>query len=194
MCDLVGAVSGVYFGITSCEPAARWARVCEPCRMWAQSCEPCCLSRPAERLSSPSQAEQSDCSRALYFIWLELGLHAGQWRRNVIQCDEGLTCPGGGGGGAHLTGRTPWCKPRQSDVTNISIGSMPRPKFWLWKWGGGGGTNISLPPPHSENWGAHAPLAPLVPTPVPGILCVTVGVCGGHISIYNKSPWRLLDY
>ena len=27
-------------GITSCEPAARWARACEPCCLWARACEP----------------------------------------------------------------------------------------------------------------------------------------------------------
>ena len=44
-------------------------------------------------------------------------------------------------------------------TSQISVGSMPRPKFWVWKWGGG--TNISLPPPPSEKWGGgHMPPLP----------------------------------
>ena len=43
-------------------------------------------------------------------------------------------------------------------TSQISVGSMPRPKFWVWKWGGG--TNISLPPPLKSGGGGHMPPCP----------------------------------
>ena len=47
-------------------------------------------------------------------------------------------------------------------TSQISVGSMPRPKFWVWKWGGD--TNISLPPPPPLKGGGGT--CPPVPTPV----------------------------
>ena len=69
-----------------------------------------------------------------------------QRRMNVTKC-----------GGGHIW-RAQHRDASHAKVTSqISVGSMSRPKFWVWKWGGH--KHIFAPP--SQKGGAHAPL----PTP-----------------------------
>ena len=55
-------------------------------------------------------------------------------------------------------------------TSQISVGSMPRPKFWVWKCGGGAQTYLCPPPLHSQKcvcvWGGGA----LAPPPAPRFL------------------------
>ena len=106
-------------------------------------------------------------------VCIDLGPWSQSWTRGQARKCRPILFNGvgtwqNGGGGGHIWRAQHRDASHAKVRSQISVGSMPRPKFWVSKWGGH--KHIFAPPPLKSVGGHMPPPAPPPPLPTPVLL------------------------